>query len=191
MKDLEAELNLDQESLIAMAYLLGSDYTDGIKGVGIVNSTEVIQAFMLPPTAAAAAEAVSCDDRSGSTALFGGTKFSADRIVASLQSFKEWVDNYAMDFIAQDIRDKKSSRSAQALLSSDDASAVAADEAPFAQSPKRRRLSAAGEDSGGVDREAHCLAAGTDEERAEKMVAVPVVYSVSSSLVIYCFAAGF
>lgn len=87
---------MDQESLIAMAYLLGSDYTDGIKGVGIVNSTEVIQTFMRP-----AAFSKPCAPAVTAGELFCNTKESADRITTSLLSFKQWVDNYAADMISE------------------------------------------------------------------------------------------
>lgn len=45
MKDVESELGLDQEKLIHMALLLGSDYTEGISGIGIVNAIEVVNTF--------------------------------------------------------------------------------------------------------------------------------------------------
>lgn len=45
MKDIENELGLDRDKLIRMALLLGSDYTEGISGIGIVNAIEVINAF--------------------------------------------------------------------------------------------------------------------------------------------------
>ncbi|EQC41093.1 hypothetical protein SDRG_02143 [Saprolegnia diclina VS20] len=45
MADIERELGLDQKSMIALALLLGSDYTDGIHGVGVVNATEIVHAF--------------------------------------------------------------------------------------------------------------------------------------------------
>uniref|UniRef100_A0A7N0UPT8 DNA repair protein UVH3 n=1 Tax=Kalanchoe fedtschenkoi TaxID=63787 RepID=A0A7N0UPT8_KALFE len=45
MKDIEHELGLSREKLIRMAMLLGSDYTEGISGIGIVNAIEVINAF--------------------------------------------------------------------------------------------------------------------------------------------------
>ena len=45
ISDIGAELGLGREELICMALLLGSDYTKGIKGVGIVNALEIIQAF--------------------------------------------------------------------------------------------------------------------------------------------------
>ncbi|KAH9120578.1 hypothetical protein LEN26_011055 [Aphanomyces euteiches] len=43
--DIERELGLNQDSMIALALLLGSDYTDGINGIGIVNATEIVHAF--------------------------------------------------------------------------------------------------------------------------------------------------
>jgi hypothetical protein len=43
MKDVEKNLGLSREKLVRMALLLGSDYTDGVKGVGIVNAIEISQ----------------------------------------------------------------------------------------------------------------------------------------------------
>ncbi|KAF4376577.1 DNA repair protein UVH3 isoform X1 [Cannabis sativa] len=45
MKDIEKELGLTREQLIRMALLLGSDYTEGVSGIGIVNAIEVVNAF--------------------------------------------------------------------------------------------------------------------------------------------------
>ncbi|XP_062106804.1 DNA repair protein UVH3 isoform X2 [Humulus lupulus] len=45
MKDVEKELGLTREQLIRMALLLGSDYTEGVSGIGIVNAIEVVHAF--------------------------------------------------------------------------------------------------------------------------------------------------
>ncbi|KAL3833180.1 hypothetical protein ACJIZ3_007916 [Penstemon smallii] len=45
MKDIENELGLDREKLVHMALLLGSDYTEGVSGIGIVNAIEVVNAF--------------------------------------------------------------------------------------------------------------------------------------------------
>ncbi|XP_020092237.1 DNA repair protein UVH3 isoform X2 [Ananas comosus] len=45
MKDIESELGLTREKLIRMALLLGSDYTEGVSGIGIVNAIEVVHAF--------------------------------------------------------------------------------------------------------------------------------------------------
>ncbi|XP_044502242.1 DNA repair protein UVH3 isoform X3 [Mangifera indica] len=45
MQDIEKELGLTREKLIHMALLLGSDYTEGISGIGIVNAIEVVNAF--------------------------------------------------------------------------------------------------------------------------------------------------
>ncbi|ERS99955.1 hypothetical protein HMPREF1624_03324 [Sporothrix schenckii ATCC 58251] len=43
--DLEREMSLSREKLIAIAQLLGSDYTDGIPGVGPVTAMEIISEF--------------------------------------------------------------------------------------------------------------------------------------------------
>ncbi|KAJ8750315.1 hypothetical protein K2173_014230 [Erythroxylum novogranatense] len=45
MKDIEKELGLTRDQLIRMALLLGSDYTEGVSGIGIVNAIEVVNAF--------------------------------------------------------------------------------------------------------------------------------------------------
>eukprot|EP01083_Nonionella_stella_P304888 1061470_1 len=42
---LESKLGLTQNKLISLAMLLGSDYTDGIKGIGPVNGMEIVQTF--------------------------------------------------------------------------------------------------------------------------------------------------
>jgi DNA excision repair protein ERCC-5 len=44
-EDIQQQLGLDKHKLQHLAMLLGSDYTDGVKGIGIVNATEVLNAF--------------------------------------------------------------------------------------------------------------------------------------------------
>ena len=41
-QDITRELGLDQMALIRLAMLLGSDYTEGVAGIGIVNAVEVL-----------------------------------------------------------------------------------------------------------------------------------------------------
>ncbi len=36
---------MNREKLIIFALLLGSDYTDGMKGIGIVNAMEILKIF--------------------------------------------------------------------------------------------------------------------------------------------------
>ena len=43
--DLERELGLDRDTLIQLAYLLGSDYTEGLSGVGPVVAMELLKEF--------------------------------------------------------------------------------------------------------------------------------------------------
>ena len=45
MSDVSRELGLTRDDLVRMALLLGSDYTEGVQGVGIVNAVEVLRAF--------------------------------------------------------------------------------------------------------------------------------------------------
>ncbi|SRR5258708_3540107 len=45
LQDLSRELGLDQETLIHLAYLLGSDYTEGLPGVGPVLAMELLKEF--------------------------------------------------------------------------------------------------------------------------------------------------
>lgn len=42
---IERDLGLNREKLISLALFLGSDYTLGVKGVGIVNAMEIVNAF--------------------------------------------------------------------------------------------------------------------------------------------------
>ncbi|GBC08512.1 hypothetical protein RclHR1_08180006 [Rhizophagus clarus] len=45
LQDLEKHMKLDREKLINLAILLGSDYTEGITGVGVVNAMEILNEF--------------------------------------------------------------------------------------------------------------------------------------------------
>jgi len=67
-KDIQRDLGLGKHQLVALAMLLGGDYTDGVKGVGIVNGMEILQAF-------------SVDD-------------SAEGIKNGLQRLREWLDGF-------------------------------------------------------------------------------------------------
>jgi DNA excision repair protein ERCC-5 len=45
LEDLVRELGLDRDTLVRLAYLLGSDYVDGIPGVGPVVAMELLKEF--------------------------------------------------------------------------------------------------------------------------------------------------
>lgn len=45
LSDLERELGLDRDKLVRLAYLLGSDYTEGLPGVGPVVAMELLTEF--------------------------------------------------------------------------------------------------------------------------------------------------
>jgi hypothetical protein len=63
--DADRELGLAENDMVALAMLLGGDYTGGVKGVGIVNGMEVLQAF---PT--------------------------RDDLQGGLTSFRKWLDGF-------------------------------------------------------------------------------------------------
>ncbi|TKA57459.1 hypothetical protein B0A53_00688 [Rhodotorula sp. CCFEE 5036] len=45
LSDLEREIGLDRSKLVRLAYLLGSDYTEGLPGVGVVAGRELLEEF--------------------------------------------------------------------------------------------------------------------------------------------------
>eukprot|EP00879_Flechtneria_rotunda_P022958 GHRR01024267.1.p1 GENE.GHRR01024267.1~~GHRR01024267.1.p1 ORF type:complete len:445 (+),score=191.78 GHRR01024267.1:668-2002(+) len=45
MSDIIAELGINREKLVCLAMLLGSDYTEGVAGIGVVNALEVVSAW--------------------------------------------------------------------------------------------------------------------------------------------------
>lgn len=45
MSDIERDLGVTRDRLVALAYLLGSDYTSGIKGIGLVTAMEILRMF--------------------------------------------------------------------------------------------------------------------------------------------------
>lgn len=71
--DIARELGLSREDMVALAFFLGSDYCEGVTGVGMVNAMEILQAF---PMAA---------DRGG--------------VIAGLGRFRDWLQGY--DFVAE------------------------------------------------------------------------------------------
>jgi DNA excision repair protein ERCC-5 len=56
--------------MVALPYFLGSDYVDGINGIGIVNAMEILQAFPI-------------EEGSGE-----------EGVLTSLRKFKEWLNGY-------------------------------------------------------------------------------------------------
>ena len=75
--DVKNELGLTRQELIALAFLLGSDYCEGIYGVGLVNAMEIVATFSM--------------------------KGEDGGIAAGLSLFRKWLES----FNAQDIFDKE------------------------------------------------------------------------------------
>lgn len=67
--------------MVALAFFLGSDYTDGVKGVGIVNALEILQTFPM--------------------------KVATGGPVLGMQQFKDWLDSYDIGKAAEAIVTKK------------------------------------------------------------------------------------
>ena len=65
-------MNLTHDALVALAMLLGGDYTEGVKGVGIVNGMEILDAFDV-----------------------------ADGLQAGLVRFRDWLDGITVGWIQQ------------------------------------------------------------------------------------------
>jgi DNA excision repair protein ERCC-5 len=76
-EDAKRELGLSREDLIALAFFLGSDYTEGVNGIGVVNAMEIIQAFSM--------------------------KIESGGPLDGLKKFKEWLQGY--DFAAELLKD--------------------------------------------------------------------------------------
>jgi DNA excision repair protein ERCC-5 len=68
--DIAADLGLSRNDLIGMAYFLGSDYCDGINGIGIVNALEIVQCFPMK-----------------------------NNPIEGLTMFSEWLNNFNVDEI--------------------------------------------------------------------------------------------
>ncbi|CAN0174176.1 unnamed protein product, partial [Phaeothamnion confervicola] len=66
LTDAEREIGLGTDEMRALALLLGSDYTEGVRGVGIVNAMEILRAF-------------SCEGHGPAH---------------SLERFREWLDGF-------------------------------------------------------------------------------------------------
>jgi DNA excision repair protein ERCC-5 len=91
--DAEKELGLKREDFIVLAYFLGSDYTEGVHGIGIVNAMEIIQAFSSSSKKNNDDENEDQDD------------VSLEKILAPLNKFKEWLNGY--DFTTEIVNEMK------------------------------------------------------------------------------------
>ena len=77
MGDIKSELGLTREDLIAFAYFVGSDYTEGIHGIGLVNAMEIISSFPM--------------------------KNTPDQIMTGLKLFKYWSLGFDFEAAAEDL----------------------------------------------------------------------------------------
>jgi hypothetical protein len=124
-EDIRRELGLHREELVALAYFLGCDYTEGVTGVGIVNALEIVQAFPMRLHADAADKVTPKPALSGesgtSTAISSSSSGSATAGAISdgryplegLLKFKQWLEGY--DFSETVLTKQKAKQKAEAM----------------------------------------------------------------------------
>ena len=83
-EDARREMGLQREDLVALAYFLGSDYCEGVTGVGIVNAVEIIHAFPMQQASSGSAS-------SGASVQVGAGP------LRGLRQFKEWLHGFDLD----------------------------------------------------------------------------------------------
>lgn len=87
-------MGLQREDFVALAYFLGSDYTEGINGIGIVNAVEIIHAFPMKPSSPGALEAANLQCVPGSEGVGQKTSIEEEAPLPGLRKFKQWLDGY-------------------------------------------------------------------------------------------------
>ena len=122
--DIQRELGIGRDELIAYAFLLGSDYAEGVKGVGIVNATEIIEAFVksdvdstvsvrddlffgetAPLLDSESQGVVGMKEKRKSSQLLDQKQMSnsSDYITKGLMNFKSWLDQYAVNAVSSEL----------------------------------------------------------------------------------------
>lgn len=84
--------SIDREHFVALAYLLGSDYTSGVKGVGIVNAMEIIHAFGKDYSDKCGAQVVAVN--ASSTEDDCVINSMLDSTLSLLSHFKQWFNKF-------------------------------------------------------------------------------------------------
>lgn len=106
--DASRELGIDREDFVALSFFLGSDYTEGVSGIGIVNSLEILQAFPVKCSRHSAELPMDSDmnEKSGPTMLetpltgsgSGTATLTVAEVTAAVErglgEFKEWVQSF-------------------------------------------------------------------------------------------------
>lgn len=128
-----SEMGLGRGDLVALAYFLGSDYTEGVSGVGIVNAMEVLEAFPMHSSSPSPSSAhPSTTEQSSSSSSSSAV---ADTL-RGLRQFKEWLQGY--DFTSEVLLLENAAK--MATCSSDDDDAGASLEMMQSLSGSQRKL---------------------------------------------------
>lgn len=117
-EDAQREMGLWREDLVAFAYFLGSDYAEGVTGVGIVNAVEIIRAFPMRAEASASSSSSSSSSNTSAAAARAADDV-AEGPLSGLRKFKEWLHGYDFEgeFFGKDKGQKISPGEHQLLVS--------------------------------------------------------------------------
>ena len=132
--DAVSEMGLGRGDLVALAYFLGSDYTEGVSGVGIVNAMEVLEAFPMHSSPSPSSAHPSTTEQSSSSSSSSSSAV-ADTL-RGLRQFKEWLQGY--DFTSEVLLLENAAK--MATCSSDDDDAGASLEMMQSLSGSQRKL---------------------------------------------------
>ncbi|KAK4530901.1 hypothetical protein CCYA_CCYA06G1758 [Cyanidiococcus yangmingshanensis] len=94
MEKIERNMGLTRDKLICLGLLLGSDYSDGVYGVGIVNATEIVESFCREPDSDSAEEIADRQPFQG------------------LEEFREWLEALHIDDSSAAVEDPDPRRAA-------------------------------------------------------------------------------
>ena len=86
------DLGLRRADLITMAYLLGSDYTGGVHGVGIVNAMEILDAFGGDTDTSEFPAGEGENDGGDPSTDDGDTISTINEVVSLLDKFRHWLE---------------------------------------------------------------------------------------------------
>eukprot|EP01041_Mallomonas_annulata_P004934 gene4934-9846_t len=77
-EDARLEMGLSRNELVSLAYLLGSDYTEGVRGVGVVNAMEIVQTFNMKAD---------------------GAQKPEEGVMEGLRKFKDWLEGFDVEVL--------------------------------------------------------------------------------------------
>ena len=117
MDTIESSLGLDRHRLIGLALLLGSDYTEGIRGVGVVNAMEILGAYGGMIANSSDRDLSTCKEN-GDEERYASVNSSSIECVEGLRKFKKFIDSPDSELLRVLERYKSSSKTNSSSTSS-------------------------------------------------------------------------